>query len=544
MSDAGAEGSPSLVRASALMSLGTVLSRITGLLRIIAITAALGIAEERLADTYNLANTVPNLIYELILGGILWSVFVPVIVEVLQKNDADAAGEAISAVINVSMVLLVGVTVIGVLAAPWIGGFYSTRLAADQAQQQREAITLLLRLFIPQVIFYGLAATTAGLLNAHKRFAVPTFTPILNNITVIGIFIIFYQTFGRVGLDASRGQLLLIGLGTSAGVIVMAAAQLPFVRGLIRYKLTLQWRHPAVRKVARLAIFVAGFVAVSNAGFVFVQWLSNEQQGGYSAYVTAYTFFLLPVSLFSVPITTALLPDMSRYAINEQWPEFRERLSLGMRTTLFLTVPAAAAYLILARPGLEFALSRGVITSSSVDLVSDVLKLFVLGLPQTAIFGLFVRAFYAMQDAKLPFAIVTATVAFNAVINVPLYAWLGVAGLALGQAIAYTAAIAGGGAALARRIGGVEARAVATATLRIVVATAPMSAMILLVWSQLGDSAEGLRGLLTLSAASGAGVVTYLIVGHLIGVKEVFYVRKLLYFGRGQSTPDMPPTLP
>lgn len=164
-------GNPqSLVRASVVMSGGTVLSRVTGMVRLIAITAALGVAESRLADAYNLANTVPNIIYQLILGGILGSVFVPVIVELLEKEDRETAWEAISAMINLSVVILTAVTLLGILAAPVIASFYAARLEGAQAELQFQVMTFLLRLFAPQVIFYGLAAITASLLNAHKRF--------------------------------------------------------------------------------------------------------------------------------------------------------------------------------------------------------------------------------------------------------------------------------------------------------------------------------------------------------------------------------------
>ncbi|MGH2729117.1 MAG: lipid II flippase MurJ, partial [Actinomycetota bacterium] len=174
----------SLARATAVMSVGTVLSRITGLIRLAAIAAALGIVETRLTDTYNLANTAPNIIYELVLGGILTSVFVPVFVELLEKEGRDRAWEVASAIINLSLVILVATTTLVILAAPWIAKVYAIRLEGAGAERQEEVLTFLLRLFIPQIIFYGLAAITAGLLNAHKRFAAPMYTPILNNLAV------------------------------------------------------------------------------------------------------------------------------------------------------------------------------------------------------------------------------------------------------------------------------------------------------------------------------------------------------------------------
>ncbi|MDQ4064539.1 MAG: murein biosynthesis integral membrane protein MurJ, partial [Actinomycetota bacterium] len=185
----------SLARATAVMSLGTVLSRVTGLARLAAIVAALGVAESRLPDAYNLANTAPNIIYELVLGGVLTSVFVPVFVELLEKEGRERAWEVASAVINLSLVVLVGVTALAVLASPLIARFYTLTVEGAEAAAQREVLTFLLRLLLPQIVFYGLAAITAGLLNAHKRFGAPMYTPILNNLAVIIVFVSFYAAY-------------------------------------------------------------------------------------------------------------------------------------------------------------------------------------------------------------------------------------------------------------------------------------------------------------------------------------------------------------
>ncbi len=215
------------------MSVGTVLSRATGLLRLVAITAALGIAEPgSIADTYNYANTAPNIIYELVLGGVLTSVFVPVFVELLNREGNERAWQIASAIINVSLVALTAVVIVGILAAPFIADFYALDVEGSaRAAKQQEAMTLLLRLFIPQIVFYGLTAISAGFLNAHKRFGAPMYTPVLNNLAVIVVFLSFRAAYGTVTLDqVSNGQLWLIGAGTTGGVALMAFAQLPFLR--------------------------------------------------------------------------------------------------------------------------------------------------------------------------------------------------------------------------------------------------------------------------------------------------------------------------
>jgi putative peptidoglycan lipid II flippase len=515
------------------MTVGTVLSRVTGLLRIAAIAAALGVVENRLADTYNLANTAPNIIYELVLGGVLTSVFVPVFVELLEKEGRERAWEVASAIINLSLVVLVGMTTIGILAAPLIAKFYGARLEGAGVARQLEVLTFLLRLFIPQIIFYGLAALTAGLLNAHKRFGAPMYTPVLNNLAVIAVFISFHQAYGGIHdlADVTTTQLLVIGLGTTAGVALMAVAQLPFLRGLGRYRLSFDAGHPALRKLARLSVYVVGYVVANQIGYLVVQWLAYREQGGYSAYINAFTFFMLPHGLFAVSVITALLPGMSQHAVNERWDDFRERLSTGVRSTIFLVLPAAVGYFVLGDEIIRFLLQRGVMTSASTELVADVLRFFVIGLVPFSIFQLFLRAFYALQDTKTPFQINCAAVALNTLINIPMFMWLGVQGLAAGHAAAYVFGVILQGRSLSRRIGGIDGRRIARSATKIATAAAGMGVV---VWGV----SEGLGMLLTgnstwVQAAVvllpvGAGSVAYLGFARLAGVEELDFIRGLL----------------
>jgi putative peptidoglycan lipid II flippase len=528
----GAGKPSSLARSTAVMTAGTVLSRLTGLIRLAVIAAALGIAESRLPDTYNLANTVPNIVYELVLGGVITSIFVPLFVELLEKEQHERAWEVISAILNVSLLVLAGITLIGVLAAPWIAHFYASRLPGEELAAQQHAITFLLRLFIPQVVLYGLYFILAGVLNAHKRFAAPMFTPIVNNFVVIGAFIAFHQLYGKVTLsDVTTPQLLLIGLGTTLSVAPMGLLLLPYLRKLGHYKLTLSLEHPSIRKLARLSVYVIGFVLANQIGFVVIQWLANEQRGGYSAFISAQTFFLLPIGLFTWSITTALVPSLSEHAVHERWDQYRERLSTGIRATTFLMLPAVVGYLILARPMIEVLLEHGLATQVSTDLVAAVLRFFVLGLLQFAIFQLLIRGFYAMQDAKTPFYVNCVVVVLNIAINVPMFAWLRVEGLAAGQGIAYSVGVVLLARLMAARLGGLDGARIAVSTARIAAATAAMGAVVwgLTHWlgSTMSDAGLALQ-LALLSIVVGVGAVVYVGAAHVLDVEELDYVRSLV----------------
>lgn len=522
----------SLARSTAIMSVGTLVSRLTGVVRLAVIVAALGVAETRLTDAYNIANTAPNIIYELVLGGVITSVFVPLFVELLEKESRERAWEVMSAILNVSLLILAVITVIGVLAAPWIAHFYALRLEGNELLAQERVITFLLRLFIPQIILYGLYFIVAGMLNANKRFGPPMFTPILNNLVVIVAFLWFQQMYGVVTLEsATTSQLLLIGLGTTLSVAPMGLGLLPYFRKVGHYRATLSLDHPSIKKLLRLSVFVIGFVVANQLGYLVIQWLANAQQGAFSAYISASTFFLMPIGLFVWSLTTALLPALSQHAVHERWDQFRSQLSLGVRGTLFLMIPATVGYLILARPMVRVLLEHGVMTGESTELVATVLTFLVLGLLQFSLFQLFVRAFYATQDTKTPFLINCVVVAVNTAINVPMFAWAGAPGLAAGQAIAYTLGVALQTRLLARRIGGLEARRLITSAIRMTGAAAAMAASVWLSWQGVawlplprGIVAEGLE----LGVPVAFGIATYLAAAHLLKVEELDYVKGLL----------------
>lgn len=528
------------------MSVGTVISRATGLLRITAIVAALGVVEDRVTDTYNLANTAPNIIYELVLGGILTSVFVPVFVELLEKEGRERAWEVVSAIVNLSIVALTAIAVIGILAAPLISKLYALRFAESEAALQRETLTFLLRLFIPQIIFYGLAAITAGLLNAHRRFAAPMYTPILNNLAVIAIFVAFRQAYGAVSLEElTTPKVLLIGLGTTAGVAIMALAQLPFLKGVSRYRFAWDPTHPSVKKLMRLSVYVIGYVMVNQIGYLIVQLLAAPQQGGYSAYVYAFTFFMLPHGLFAVSVITALLPAMSEHAVHERWDQYRSHLSIGMRATILLVLPAAIGYLVLGEPIVRLLIEYGRVTSASTELLSDVLQLFVLGLVPFALFQLFLRGFYALHDTKTPFLINCGAVALNTAINIPMFAVFEVKGLAAGHAIAYSVGAVLQGRALSRRVGGIDGREVARSAVRIATAGAGMGALVWLsarLVSLVVQEEEFVGAALMVAVPVGVGVLSYLGLAHLFRVRELDFVRGVL--ARRRGNPSKPQDTP
>jgi len=525
------------VRNTAVMSVGTALSRVTGFLRLAAMAFALGITETRLADAYNIANITPNIIYELALGGILTSVVVPVFVEWLQLRGRDQAWDVARRLFTFALVALSAIAVLGILLAPWIVDLYTSGVPAGQREAVRELATFFLRWFMPQIVFYGLGAVATGVLNGHRRFAAPMFAPIANNLIVIATFVAFAVMPGPAagsGELATSAQRLVLAIGTTLGVVGMTVALWPSVRATgFRFAWRPGWRHEATRRIARLASWVIVYVAVNQLGYLVVLVLAARVQGGYTAYAAAFILFQLPHAIFAVSIFTALLPAMSARWAEGDVDGFRRFLSQGLRATVAIVLPAALGYVVLARPIVRLLLEHGVAGPESGDLVSQVLVLFAVGLVPFSAFQLLLRAFYSMQDTRTPALVNIGAVALNTVANVVYFFALDldVRGLALGHATAYAAGSAALLLLIRRRIGGVEGARVLGSVGRTIVAGTLTAVAAWLVARWLGEAvgtATVGRQAVQVAGAVGAGLVVFVATAIVLRIEEVDMVRRHL----------------
>jgi putative peptidoglycan lipid II flippase len=509
-------------RATTWMAAGTVASRITGFGRIVALAYALGFT--RLTDTYNLANTTPNIVYELVLGGVLSATLVPVFVDWLSTRNEDEAEEAISAVVTVAAVLLVALTTVFLVAAPWVIRLYTFRLQGADADAQQAVATALLRLFAPQVLFYGVITLVVALLNARRRFVAATTTPVLNNLVVIAALVLLPHVLEERTLRAIRhddAALVLLGLGTTAGVAVQLFALLPFLRRA-RIRLRPRWRpgHEAVRTVVRLSGWTFAYVVANQVTLWVVLVLANGRAGDVSAYQAAFLFFLLPHAVFAVSIMTALLPELSERWARGDHAAFGDRLSFGLRTIVAVLGPAAAGYIVLAHPIVSLVLEHGRLSDASAATTADVLALFALGLPAFSAYLLLMRAYQAMQDTRTMFLSYCFENGLNIALGLALYPSLGVQGLALALALAYLGGTAAALVGLRRRLDSIDGRGLLTSIVRVATASAVMALGVALLTATVdAGSTAGLVARTGLGV--GAGVSLYLLIARAVGVSEL-----------------------
>jgi putative peptidoglycan lipid II flippase len=530
---AGQPEEPSLVRSTALMATGTLLSRITGLLRVTVLVATLGVSEQRLADVYNVANTTPNIIYELVLGGILSSVFVPVFVEVRRVRGFRQARLVANAVLTVTFVVLSLLAIATVLAAPFIIRIYIHSGTPEEQAQAQLVGGQLLAMFMPQIVFYGIGSVMTALLNANRRFGVPVFAPILNNLVVIAVGLTFHAMVGgRVpDLDeVTTAEKLLLGLGTTLGVVAMTMVQWPFLRRIgFRYSVVWNLRDAAIRKMARLSTFTIGYVVTNQLAYLIIPILAYLVQGGYTAYTTSFTFFQLPHGVFAVSVMTALLPPMSEQAIAKDWDAFRATLARGLRLTAAVLLPATIGYLVLAGPIVRLLMAHGVVSpnSNSTLLLTRTMVMFVLGLLPFSTFQLILRAFYALQNTRTTFLVNLVSTSVQVLANLVLFwmlpqAWK-VPGLALGQTIGYTVGSVLLLWRLSLHIGGLGFMPILRVVARMLLASLIMGVLVAAVAAAVsaGVGIGTLGDLATVAAGVCVGLVAYFVAARLLHVDEV-----------------------
>jgi putative peptidoglycan lipid II flippase len=519
------------VRNTALMTVGTTLSRLTGYVRIAAQTAALGVTVAPLGNVYTQANTTPNIVYELILGGILTSVFVPVFVDHQRRHGREAAFDLGRRVLTLALVLLSAMAIAGIVFAPQIMGLYLVESDATDVQAQIELGVFLLRWFMPQIVFYGIGAIAGGLLNAERRFAAPMFAPILNNLAVIAALAAYVML--RAGAPPSVSDVTwlektVLGAGTTFGVVAMTVALWPSLRATgFRWHLTGGWTHPGIRRIVRLSGWVLVYVAANQLAYVGIIILAGGVCAAcYQIYATAFIIFLLPHSIFAVSIFTALLPGMADRWTADDLDGVRDRFSLGLRDTIVVIVPAALAFLALAEPIVSLLLEYGWVIEEDVPLLARTLQGFALGLPFFSAFQLITRTFYATQDSRTPALVNVAAAVVTITVDVLLVRAIGldVPGLALGHAASYVFA-AGAGLWLARRrLGSLDARRVAGTALRAVpaaIVTALAAWLIAAGIAAVADTDLVVWRVVQMAVAVVTGVGVYFIASLMLGMEEV-----------------------
>ena len=447
------------------MSISTAVSRLTGFVRNWAMAYALGVTV--FSSSYVVANNIPNMVYELVAGGVLSSVFIPIFIERLKRDGEADAWRVASYVFNLALVVLGLVAIVGTV---WAEPFVRTQTFRISAQEA-EVATRFFRFFAVQIVFYGAIAIVTGVLNSYRRFLAPAVAPIFNNLVVIATLLGFYLPFRETDPDLAVTGL---AIGTTLGVVTMALVQVPslFKVGL-RYTARIDLRHPALRAMGRKVLPIFGYVATNMVALSFRNAYAFEvSDKGPAALQYAWMFYQLPYGIFAVSLATAIFPELSTAAAERDWDGFRDRFNKGLRATAMLILPLAALLVALAEPVIMLY-RAGDFTADDVPLVAGVLLWWAVGLFSFAAYMYVLRAYYSLQDTKTPMLtnlVVTALrVALYAglTVGVGAFAGIGLKGIPVADAVVFTLHFVWLAWLLRRRVGALGVRATLSSVGRI-----------------------------------------------------------------------------
>jgi putative peptidoglycan lipid II flippase len=394
-----------LFRASSVMAIGTIISRITGFIGGVIMIATLGTA--LLADAFNVANTMPNILYNLLVGGALTAIFVPQLVRAF--DDADGGHLFASRLVTTISGILLVLVIIGVIFAPQLVYIYAPSFSTPGFETEREIAIAFTRYCLPQIFFLGLFTMLGQVANARGSFAPLMWAPIANNLVVIVVFSAFLIKWPSVNVDSiTSTQIQILGWGTTAGIIVQALILIPVVKrsGI---KIRPKWGVAGLGKSFSLAGWTLVYVLISQIGYLITvnvattAAVDSARAGittgvGFTPFKNAYLIMLLPYSIVTISIVTALLPHMSKLAINKKVEDVKEQLLRAIKTVAVLTIPSSVAFLLFG-PLITEVLFFGIDKNDGI-YIGYVLSALSLGLVAFSINLVLIRGFNAFEDTR------------------------------------------------------------------------------------------------------------------------------------------------
>ncbi|WP_092557066.1 murein biosynthesis integral membrane protein MurJ [Actinoplanes derwentensis] len=506
------------------MALATLASRVAGFVRIIVLAAALGLGT-RLLDTYNVANTLPNQVYELVVGGTMASIVVPLLTRAT-INEADGGVLYTQRLLSLIVYVLSVMTVVAIVAAPLLIDLYAPGFTAEQ----RDLAIVFSRYFFPQILFYGISATAAAVLQIRGLFGAPAWAPLVNSVIVIAVGLTYAAVGGSTSTTLGDGHLLLLSLGTTAGVF----AQMTLVVWSLRrsgfpIRLHLDPRGIGIRQIGKLGLWVLLAVVTQQilvaAATRAASWSGF---GGITAFQYANAIFQVPFAVVAVSIMTAMLPRLSQYAARDEHNRVVTGLSRAVRTALVVMAPIAAAFMLLGPQIAIVLFDHGNSDPATVRVLGLVLAAYGLTLVPFTSYMILQRGLYALQDTRTA-AVITAVVAAVGVLGCAIAGWLLPAGdIVIGIPVAYAAAYLTGlnltAIVLRRRLGYIDGK-------RLIRTHARVFAAVVVAVACAGLAFWGLRPVVDASAWTGAlitglvaalaGGLGYLAAGRLLRLAEL-----------------------
>ncbi len=473
-----------IVRATGVMSSATLMSRILGLIRDIVIAGFFG--ADRVTDAFFIAFAIPNLLRRLLGEGTLTASFVPVYTDYLTHRPHEAP-QVVNAITTVAASLLIILTVVGIAFTPLIIKIQAYGWVKNDPALISLTITLA-RICFPYLFFIGLVALAMGILNSHRHFLAPALAPCLLNISIIACVLFLSPRI--------YPPILTAALGVFLGGLTQLLLQIPFLRAKgITFKIKFDLHHPAVRRIAlMMAPMMLGIAAFQFNQVVSRLLASFLPKGSVSYLYYADRIFELPLGLFGVSLGVALLPSFSRLVAQGKMQEFKKTVNLFLRMSFFISIPAMVGLIILRIPIINLIFQQGAFTYHSTLMTAQALLCYSLSIWAYAGIQVLSRAFYAVEDAKIPFLTAIVAVVVNFLLGVILMFPLKHAGLALANSCAAIVNVALLTLFFHRKTAGLRWQELFSSLFTIALALIPMTLVVILIeraytWTESGGYA-------------------------------------------------------
>ena len=529
-----------ILSSSAVMAAGTVVSRLSGFVRSALLVAALGNMLH--ADLFNIGNTVPNMLYILVAGGIFNAVLVPQLVRAM-RNDPDGGEAYTNRVVTAAVLFLALVTLVLVLAAPWVMELYLDERFDDPAlAAQKESVIDFARYCLPQVFFYGMFVLLGQILNSRGRFGPMMWAPIANNVIAVGVLVVYLVVFGPA-TEAEQtgpftpGQEAVLGLGSTLGIAVQLLILLPYLRSVgFRFRPRFDLRDTGLGHTLRLGVWTVLFVVVNQIAYTVVVRLASGGTAaavdggtgtGYTVYAQSFLIVMVPHSVITVSLATAILPRLSDRANDGDHAGLARTLGMSLRSALAVVVPFALLLPVIA-PDVAHVVWGWGAGRDDFGLFVPTLSLFGVGLVFFTVHYLTLRGFYALERTRTVFWIQCVIATTNIAAAIALVALATAEQTSPALVLAYAASYVVGSMlsylVLSHLLGGLESPRLARFVVRLLLAAAVSTAVAYLanlgldrVIADPGMAVAAVRAALV----TGLDILVFLLVARLLRLREV-----------------------
>ena len=533
--------SDSLLSSSAVMAAGTIVSRLSGFVRGILLAAALGVGLH--ADVFNIANTIPNMLYILLAGGVVNAVLVPQLVRAM-KHDPDGGEAYTNRIITLAGLFLAVVTVALVAAAPLLMRlFLDDDYFTDRLSEQLESVVDFARYCLPQVFFYGMFVLIGQVLNSRGRFGPMMWAPIANNVIAVAVLTTYLFSFGPATEQEQQGGFpagaeALLGIGSTIGIVVQFLVLIPYLRATgFRYRPRFDFRGTGLGHTFRLGVWTVLFVIVNQVAYTVVVRIASSgttdptgaggEGTGYTIYSNSFLLTMVPHSIITVSLATAMLPLLSRYAADGNLAAVGRSVSNTLRSAYALVVPVAVLFAVMALDTAHVIWGYGS-AADDYDNFAPSLALFGLGLVLFTAHYLVLRGFYALEQTRRVFWIQCVIAATNIVAAVLLTLDAPPSQIAPRLVLAYACAYGIGAVVsytlLSREVGGLAGRRLVRFVVRLVIAVGISAAA---AWGLSWLLDEVLPGDSTWNAVLDVAAVTVVFFGLYIGAARLLRITEV-----------------